>query len=96
MPVQVEGVPGKRFVIRGDIELLSAPPEPPPSAAFVPPLDPLMWDRSLLKPLYGFDWVWEVYLPEARRKWGYYVLPIVFRDRFVGRIEPASTARPAA
>jgi uncharacterized protein len=88
VPVQVEGVPGKRFVIRDEVELLSSPPEPPPSVAFVPPLDPLMWDRSLLKPLYGFDWVWEVYLPEARRKWGYYVLPIVFRDRFVGRIEP--------
>ena len=38
-----------------------------------------MWDRSLLKPLFGFDWVWEVYLPEARRRWGYYVLPILFR-----------------
>jgi uncharacterized protein len=87
-PVQVEGVRGKRFVLRDEVDALAAPQVPPPSVAFLPPLDPLMWGRSLLKPLFGFDWVWEVYLPEARRRWGYYVLPIVFGDRFVGRIEP--------
>jgi uncharacterized protein YcaQ len=32
--------------------------------------------------------VWEGFFPQAKRRWGYYVLPIVFRDRFVGRIEP--------
>jgi uncharacterized protein len=32
--------------------------------------------------------VWELFLPPAKRRWGWYVLPIVFRDRFVGRIEP--------
>ena len=47
-----------------------------------------MWDRDLLGPLYDFDYVWEVYVPEAKRRWGYYVLPILFRDRLVGRIEP--------
>jgi uncharacterized protein len=60
----------------------------PPGCAFVAPLDPLMWDRALLGPLYGFDYVWEVYTPAAKRRWGYYVLPILFGDRLVGRIEP--------
>jgi uncharacterized protein YcaQ len=88
IPVEVEGMRGKRFVLRDEVDLLAAPPDTPPSVAFLPPLDPLMWDRSLLEPLFGFDWAWEVYMPEARRRWGYYVLPIVFRDRIVGRIEP--------
>ena len=86
--VAVEGMRGPRFVLRDELELLGAPPEPPASVAFLPPLDPLMWDRSLLQPLFDFDWVWEVYVPEPKRRWGYYVLSILFRDRFVGRIEP--------
>jgi uncharacterized protein YcaQ len=86
--VTVDGVRGPRFVLRDELELLTAPPEPPASVAFLAPLDPLMWDRSLLQPLFHFDWVWEVYAPESKRRWGYYVLPILFRDRFVGRIEP--------
>ncbi len=79
---------GQRFVLREEVELLESPPEPPPSVAFLAPLDPFMWDRELLRPLYDFDYVWEVYVPEAKRRWGYYVLPILFRDRLVGRFEP--------
>ena len=86
--VQVEGVPGKRLVVSEDAELLKAPPNPPPSVAFVPPFDPIIWDRKLLASLFDFEYVWELFLPRAKRRWGWYVLPIVFRDRFVGRIEP--------
>ena len=88
VPVEVEGVHGKRFVIKEDVELLQAPPEPPPSVAFLPPFDPLVWDRGLLASVFDFDYVWELFLPPAKRRWGWYVLPISFRDCFVGRIEP--------
>jgi uncharacterized protein YcaQ len=88
VPVDVEGVRGKRFVLREDISLLEAPPEPTPTVAFLPPFDALVWDRPLLASLFGFDYVWELFHPPAKRRWGWYVLPIVFRDRFVGRIEP--------
>jgi uncharacterized protein len=88
VPVEVEGVRGKRFVLREEVELLEGPPEPPPSVAFVPPFDPLVWDRSLLGSLLDFDYVWELFHPPAKRRWGWYVLPILFRDRLVGRIEP--------
>jgi hypothetical protein len=59
-----------------------------PGCSFLAPLDPLMWDRGALVPLYGFEYRWEVYTPAAKRRWGYYVLPILFGDRLVGRIEP--------
>jgi len=60
----------------------------PAGVAFLAALDPLVWDRDFLRSLYGFDYVWEVYVPAAKRRWGYYVLPILFGDRLVGRIEP--------
>jgi uncharacterized protein YcaQ len=88
VPVTVEGVRGRRFVLREEVELLNAPPEPPLAVAFLPPFDPLVWDRGLLGSLFGFDYVWELFIPPAKRRWGWYVLPILFRDRFVGRIEP--------
>ena len=42
----------------------------------------------LLGSLFDFDYVWELFVPPAKRRWGWYVLPILFRDRLVGRIEP--------
>jgi uncharacterized protein len=88
VPVQVEGVSGKRFVLAEDVALLEAPPEPSPSVAFLPPFDALVWDRRLLGSLFGFEYVWELFVPPEKRRWGWYVLPILFGDRLVGRIEP--------
>jgi len=88
VPVEVEHVRGKRFVLKEEVELLAAPPEPPPSVALLPPFDPVVWDRALLGSLFGFDYVWELFIPPAKRRWGWYVLPLLFRDRLVGRIEP--------
>ena len=88
VPVEIEGMRGKRLVLRDEVGLLEAPPEPAPSVAFIPPFDPVVWDRRLLGSLFDFDYVWELFVPPAKRRWGWYVLPILFRDRLVGRIEP--------
>ena len=88
VPVEVEEVRGKRFVLKEEVGLLEGPPEPPPSVAFLPPFDPLVWDRGLLGSLFEFEYVWELFFPPAKRRWGWYVLPMLFRDRLVGRIEP--------
>ena len=92
VPVDVEGLKYTRYVVAEDEPLLAATADPTPTtgpgAAFLAPLDPIVWDRRMLRELWGFDYLWEVYVPEAKRRWGYYVLPILFGDRFVGRIEP--------
>jgi len=88
VPVEVEGVRGQRFVLAEELDLLQAPPEPTASVAFIAPFDSLLWDTTLLSSLFDFEYVWEGFFPPAKRRWGYYVLPIVFGDRFVGRIEP--------
>src|SRR4051812_37100100 len=88
VPVDVDGVRGKRLVLAEERALLEAPPEATTSVAFIAPFDSLLWDTALLSSLFDFDYVWEGFFPAAKRRWGYYVLPIVFGDRFVGRIEP--------
>jgi len=87
-PVEVEGLRGPRFILAEERPILDAGRAEQPGVTFVAPLDPIVWDRRLLRELWGFDYLWEVYVPEARRRWGYYVLPVLFGDRFVGRIEP--------
>jgi uncharacterized protein YcaQ len=88
VPVDVENVRGTRFVLGAEVDLLEDPPEPAPSVAFLSPFDPLVWDRGLLGSLFEFDYVWELFVPPAKRRWGWYVLPMLFGDRLVGRIEP--------
>ena len=51
------------------------------------PLDPLLWDRDLVRTIFDFDYVWEVYKPAHQRRWGWYVCPLLERDRLIGRIE---------
>jgi uncharacterized protein YcaQ len=91
LPVEVEGLRGMRYLPAEEADLLDAthpPASHAPGVSFLAPLDPLVWDRKLLLELFGFDYRWEVYVPAAKRRWGYYVLPILFGDRMVGRIEP--------
>jgi uncharacterized protein YcaQ len=100
LAVDVDGIRGQRYLIGDELPLLAqaerevaaealgGTPGTPPGCSFIAPLDPLLWDRGVLVPLYGFDYRWEVYTPAAKRRWGYYVLPILFGDRLVGRIEP--------
>ena len=91
LPCAVEGVREVRYLLAEELPILAAALDPgvsTPSVSFLAPLDPLMWDRRLLKSLFAFDYIWEVYVPAPKRRHGYYVLPILFGDRLVGRIEP--------
>ena len=91
LPIEIENLKGTRYMIASEEPILESTADPAtlsPGVSFLAPLDPLVWDRRQLRDLWDFDYLWEVYVPEAKRKWGYYVLPILFGDRFVGRIEP--------
>ncbi len=96
VPVAVEGVRGTRYVLSDEVPELRAAQEAADrghpltdaSVVLLAPLDPLVWDRPLLHSLFDFDYVWEVYVPQQKRRWGYYVLPLLWGDRLVGRIEP--------
>ncbi|MGB5725266.1 MAG: crosslink repair DNA glycosylase YcaQ family protein [Parasphingorhabdus sp.] len=71
-----------------DIETrLSNTPEPTSRLRIINPFDPVVRDRNRLLALFGFYYRNEMFVPAAQRQWGYYVYPILERDRFVGRIE---------
>ena len=69
-------------------ELMNPPQQVNPVMVFIAPLDNLIWDRIMLEDLFHFHYRWEVYTPITKRKFGYYVLPILYGDEFIGRIEP--------
>lgn len=56
------------------------------------PLDCLLWDRRLIRELFGFDYTWEIYTPQPKRKYGFYVLPLLYGDSFAGRVEAVAGA----
>jgi uncharacterized protein len=58
-----------------------------PVSAVLGPLDPLMWNRDLVRDAFDFDYLWEIYKPEAQRRWGYYVCPLLVGGQLRGRIE---------
>ena len=90
-PVSVEGIK-QIFYYRSEDDLLMksiilGEADLKPRMSFIAPLDPLMWDKSLIQALWDYQYSWEIYTPAVKRKYGYYTLPILFGDRFVGRIE---------
>ena len=89
--VMVEGVKVPFYYLASDEELmqkiLEGTADLKPRMSFIAPLDPLMWDKALVQTLWDFQYSWEIYTPAVKRKYGYYTLPILFGDKFVGRIE---------
>ena len=96
VPVTVENLPRPLYMLKNDLPLLSAcaqPSAPDRTVRFLPPLDCMLWDRKLIAALFDFHYKWEIYTPEEQRRYGYYVLPVLCGERFVGRIEPVCDRR---
>jgi len=88
--ISVDGLKDMIFCNANDILLIEAVLqnlELKPRCEFIAPLDPLMWDRRIIRQLFNFDYKWEIYSPEHKRVYGAYVLPILLGEQFIGRIE---------
>lgn len=71
-------------------------PTRPTAAVLLSPFDNLLWDRNFVRRIFGFDHVIEVYKPAPQRQFGYYVLPLLWRDGIVGRADLKSERREGA
>lgn len=91
IPVQTEGISLPLFLLTKDLPALracAAPLSAEKQARLLPPLDALLWDRRLIAALFGFSYKWEAYMPPEQRRYGGYVLPVLYGERFMGRVEP--------
>ena len=80
------GLRGEWFAAPSDLERLPAL-EPGSRTTALSPFDNLLCDRARTAELFGFDHRLEIYVPAAQRVWGYYVLPILHRERIVARAD---------
>lgn len=90
VPVEVQDCSGdwRSAWAPADIEArMASVPAPTSRLRILNPFDPVIRDRARLKRLFGFDYTVEMFVPSAKRQWGYYVYPLLEGDRFVGRIE---------
>ena len=89
--VEVEGSKGakprKAYTTPEVLESLKDLPEPPKRLRALSPFDPVVRDRGRAERVFGFDYRIEVFVPEAKRRYGYYVFPLLQGERFVGRID---------
>ncbi len=90
VPVEIECADRSSVVVwaPADIEArLETAPAPTSRLRILNPFDPVVRDRRRLNRLFGFEYTVEMFVPAAKRVWGYYVFPLLEGDRFVGRIE---------
>ncbi|HEX6900323.1 MAG TPA: crosslink repair DNA glycosylase YcaQ family protein [Thermoanaerobaculia bacterium] len=92
VPVQVEAVDGSRpqaaYAVPDWEARAAALPAAPPRVRLLAPFDPILRDRRRCLRLFGFDYRFEAFVPEPKRHYGYYVLPILEGERLIGRLDP--------
>lgn len=91
LTIEIQELPGQVFYLRHEDKTLLKKVQkgdPAREAALIAPLDNLLWDRKTLSRIFDFDYRWEVYTPKKKRKYGYYVLPVLYGDCFCARFDP--------
>jgi uncharacterized protein YcaQ len=95
VPVEVESLPGERLVHADDLPLLNRieAGDWDGRTTLLSPFDNLICDRDRTESLFGFRFRLEIYVPRAKREFGFFVMPVLDGDRLVGRVDPAFERR---
>ncbi|MEM8790953.1 MAG: crosslink repair DNA glycosylase YcaQ family protein [Pseudomonadota bacterium] len=81
----------RSFTSEADLNQLSSLPEPTSRVRLLSPFDPVLRDRARAERLFGFHYRIEIFVPEAKRQYGYYVFPVLQGDRMIGRLDTKRT-----
>ena len=91
---EVEGIRHPVYFLTEDLTLveavLSDAIDSRSRLEFLAPLDPMLWDRKLIEAIWDYQYSWEIYTPAEKRRFGYYVLPMLYGEKMAGRIEASA------
>ncbi|MBN2222206.1 MAG: winged helix DNA-binding domain-containing protein, partial [Vallitaleaceae bacterium] len=91
-PIQIEGVKDQLYIRKeNSSDLQNLKELEKKEIRILAPLDNLLWDRGLVEVVFDFNYSWEVYVPQDKRKYGYYVLPVMYGENIIARFEPVKS-----
>ena len=88
IPLVVPEINETFYMRRKDLPVLNEKNQYDGAMRFLAPLDNMLWDRLMVKKVFDFEYTWEVYVPVPKRKYGYYVLPVLYHNNLIARFEP--------
>ncbi|WFE76483.1 winged helix-turn-helix domain-containing protein [Roseinatronobacter sp. S2] len=88
-----DGSPRHSFTTEATLDHASSMPEPSTRVRILSPFEPVLRDRSRAERLFGFHYRIEIFVPEAKRQYGYYVFPVLQGDRVIGRVDAKRTGQ---
>lgn len=88
-----DGSRRRSFTTKATLDEAASLPEPTARVRLLSPFDPALRDRDRAERLFGFHYRIEIFVPEAKRRYGYYVFPVLQGDRLIGRIDAKRTGR---
>ncbi|RYH06339.1 winged helix-turn-helix domain-containing protein [Tropicimonas sp. IMCC6043] len=86
-----DGSRRRSFTTETVLDTISSLPDPSSRVRLLSPFDPVLRDRARTERLFGFHFRIEIFVPEARRKYGYYIFPVLQGDRVIGRLDARRT-----
>ena len=88
-PVKIEGVKHVYYVLNEHLSIIeNSDAAMSEKVHFIAPLDNLIWNRRMISEIFDFNYAWEVYKVPEKRVYGYYVMPLLYGTRFIGRLDP--------
>lgn len=88
VPLHIESTRAPYYILEEEAHLLDSDLPVPKGVLLIAPLDNLLWNRRMVREVFGFAYTWEIYMVPEKRTYGSYCLPMLHGTRFIGRVDP--------